>query len=126
MITLTTAPVMDRSQRIARIRRIARIMDVAWRIPGTDIRFGADAVMGLVPGIGDLVAMGISLYMLGEAHRLGVAKSVLLKMAANIAIDTGVGAIPLVGDVFDLFFKSNIKNAKLLVDHLESTQARFT
>ena len=126
MITTTALPAADRAARIARIRRIARIMDVAWRIPGTNIRFGADSVIGLVPGAGDLVTMGVSLYLLGEAHSLGVPKPVLLEMAANIAIDTGLGAIPLLGDLFDVFFKSNTRNARLLVDHLESTQYRFT
>jgi Domain of unknown function (DUF4112) len=124
MITIAASPPFDRAKSIARVKRIARTMDVAWRIPGTSIRFGADSVVGLVPGVGDLVTMGISLYMLAEAHRLGVPKPVLLKMAGNIAIDTGLGAIPFVGDVFDLFFKSNSKNAKLLVEHLKSIEPR--
>lgn len=122
MITITATPPIDRAASIARVKRIARVMDVAWRIPGTKIRFGADSVIGLVPGAGDLVTMGISLYMLAEAHRLGIPKPILLKMAGNIAIDTGIGAIPLVGDVFDMFFKSNSKNAKLLVDCIEKNQ----
>lgn len=125
MITITAAPPFDRAASIARVKRVARVMDVAWRIPGTKIRFGADSVIGLVPGAGDLVTMGISLYMLAEARRLGIPKPILLKMAGNIAIDTGIGAIPLVGDVFDMFFKSNSKNAKLLVDHLDSIEAKI-
>ena len=122
MITITATPPVNRAASIARVKRIARIMDVAWRIPGTKIRFGADSVIGLVPGAGDLVTMGISLYMLAEAHRLGIPQPILLKMAGNIAIDTGIGAIPVVGDVFDMFFKSNSKNAKLLVDYIEKNQ----
>jgi Domain of unknown function (DUF4112) len=125
MITVTASPPFDRAKSIARVKRIARTMDVAFRIPGTKIRFGADSVVGLVPGVGDLFTMGISLYMLAEAHRLGAPKPLLLKMAGNIAIDTGLGAVPLVGDVFDLFFKSNSKNAKLLVEHLESIEHRI-
>lgn len=122
MITITATTPLNRAASIARVKRIARVMDVAWHIPGTKIRFGADSVIGLVPGAGDLVTMGISLYMLAEAHRLGIPKPILLKMAGNIAIDTGIGAIPLVGDLFDLFFKSNSKNAKLLVDYIEKNQ----
>ena len=122
MITITATTPLNRAASIARVKRIARVMDVAWHIPGTKIRFGADSVIGLVPGAGDLVTMGISLYMLAEAHRLGIPKPILLKMAGNIAIDTGIGAIPLVGDVFDLFFKSNSKNAKLLVDYIDKNQ----
>jgi hypothetical protein len=119
MITIISAPTVNRAASIARVKRIARIMDTAWGIPGTKMRFGADSLIGLVPGAGDLVTMGISLYMLAEAHRLGIPKSILLKMAGNIAVDTGIGAVPLVGDVFDLFFKSNSKNAKLLIDYIE-------
>jgi Domain of unknown function (DUF4112) len=119
MIAIISAPTVNRAASIARVKRIARIMDTAWGIPGTKMRFGADSLIGLVPGAGDLVTMGISLYMLAEAHRLGIPKSILLKMAGNIAVDTGIGAVPLVGDVFDLFFKSNRKNAKLLVDYIE-------
>jgi Domain of unknown function (DUF4112) len=122
MISITATPALHPAASIARIKRVARVMDYAWRIPGTKIRFGADSVIGLVPGAGDIVTMGISLYMLGEAHRLGIPKSILLKMAGNIAIDSGIGAIPLVGDVFDMFFKSNSKNAKLLVDFIERNQ----
>jgi hypothetical protein len=125
MKSVTASPPFNRAKSIARVKRIARTMDVAFRIPGTKIRFGADSIVGLVPGVGDLVTMGISLYMLAEAHRLGAPKHLLFKMAGNIAIDTGLGAIPLVGDVFDLFFKSNTKNAKLLVEHLESIERRI-
>ena len=119
MITIISAPTVNRAASIARVKRIARIMDTAWGIPGTKMRFGADSLIGLVPGAGDLVTMGISLYMLAEAHRLGIPKSILLKMAGNIAVDTGIGSVPLVGDVFDLFFKSNSKNVKLIIDYIE-------
>jgi Domain of unknown function (DUF4112) len=119
MTTIAANQSLGHAASIARIKRIARVMDVAWRIPGTKIRFGADSIIGLVPGAGDLVTMGVSLYVLAEAHRMGAPKSLLLKMAGNIAIDSGIGAIPLVGDVFDMFFKSNTKNAKLLLEHFE-------
>ena len=110
----------DREATLLRLRRIARLMDTAFRIPGTRIRFGADPLLGLGPGGGDIVSLGIGLYAFAEAVRLGVPKSVMARMLANIAIDTGVGAIPLAGDIFDLFFKSNTRNLKLLLDHLES------
>ncbi len=121
MITKTATHSIDHAAGILRLKRMARIMDTAWRIPGTKIRFGADSIIGLVPGGGDLVTMCISLAVLAEAHRLGVPKNILVKMAGNIAIDTGIGAIPLVGDVFDMFFKSNSKNIKLLLEHFEKT-----
>jgi Domain of unknown function (DUF4112) len=119
MTAFAAASKINRSVGLARIRRISQVMDMAWRIPGTKFRFGADSVIGLVPGAGDLVTMGVSLYVLAEAHRMGAPKSLLLKMAGNTAIDSGIGAIPLVGDVFDMFFKSNTKNAKLLLEHFE-------
>lgn len=119
MTIIATNQGLSHAAGIARIKRIARVMDVALHIPGTKIRFGADSIIGLVPGAGDLVTMGVSLYVLAEAHRLGAPRSLLLKMAGNIAIDSSIGAIPLVGDVFDMFFKSNTKNTKLLIDHFE-------
>lgn len=109
----------DREKTLLRLRRVAKLMDTAFRIPGTRLRFGADPLLGLVPGGGDLVSLGISLYAFSEAMRLGVPRGVMMRMLGNIAIDTGVGAVPLVGDIFDLFFKSNTRNLKLLLDHLE-------
>jgi hypothetical protein len=103
--------------RIKRLRTIARLMDSAIKIPGTRISFGADSILGLIPGAGDVVAAGISLFAVAEAHQLGVPKAILMKMLANVAIDTGLGSIPLVGDVFDMFFKSNTKNLALLLEH---------
>jgi Domain of unknown function (DUF4112) len=116
MISISTAKPIDRVKTINRLRNIARVMDTAVKIPGTKIRFGADSIIGLVPGAGDLVTMGISIYVLAEAARLGLPREVLLKMAGNIAIDTGIGAIPIVGDIFDMFFKSNTKNLSLLLE----------
>jgi hypothetical protein len=94
-------------------------MDSALCIPGTRIRFGADSALGLIPGAGDVIGLGISLFALGEAMRLGVPPRLLARMIGNIAIDTGLGAIPVAGDIFDLLFKSNTRNLKLLLEHLE-------
>jgi hypothetical protein len=123
MIAIAATPTIDRAASIVRIKQIVRVMDFALRIPGTKIRFGADSIIGLVPGAGDLVTMGVSLYVLAEAHRLGAPKNILVKMAGNIALDTGVGTLPIVGDVFDMFFKSNSKNVKLLLEHFEKSDA---
>ena len=115
-MTMTTT---DHAKTLAKLQRLARLMDTAWRIPFTRIRFGADSVMGLVPGAGDVLGLGISAYALLLAHRLGAPKSLLLRMLANSAVDAGLGTVPVLGDVFDLFFKSNTKNLKLLTDFLE-------
>jgi hypothetical protein len=109
----------DHARRLARLKTLARLMDSAFRIPGTRIRFGADSALGLIPGAGDVIGLGISLFALGEAMRLGVPSRLLVRMIGNIAIDTGLGAIPVAGDIFDLLFKSNTRNLKLLLEHLE-------
>ena len=105
-------------KRLNRLHVIAKFMDTGWGVPFTKIRFGADAVAGLVPGFGDVGAAMISLYIVLEARKLGAPNHVLVKMLANVAIDTGVGTIPVVGDIFDIFFKSNIKNIDLLHDFI--------
>ena len=109
----------DHARRLARLKQLAHIMDSALRIPGTRIRFGADSALGLIPGAGDVLGLGISLFALLEAVRLGAPGHVLTRMIANVAIDTGLGAIPVVGDIFDLLFKSNTRNLKLLLEHFE-------
>lgn len=101
-----------------RLETLARALDSAFRIPGTSIRFGADTIVGLVPGIGDLVTQGLALYLVHEAWRLGVSSRTLARMIGNVAVDTVVGAIPLIGDVGDLFFKANSKNVALLREHI--------
>ena len=113
----------QRLRRLARISRLARTMDSAIRIPGTGIRFGADSVIGLVPGIGDAAGGLIGLFMINEARRLGLPKRKLLKMAANVGLDAVVGSVPLLGDVFDVYFKSHRRNANLILDHFEADRA---
>jgi hypothetical protein len=109
----------DHARSIARLKLIARVMDTALRIPGTGIRFGADSALGLVPGAGDVVSLGISAFALIEAWRLGAPPRLIARMIGNVAIDTGLGAIPIAGDIFDVLFKSNTRNLKLLLDHFE-------
>jgi Domain of unknown function (DUF4112) len=113
---------LDHAKTITRLQRLARFMDTAFRIPFTRVRFGADSILGLVPGAGDVIGLGISAYAIMMAHRLGAPRSLILKMLANAGIDAGLGTIPIVGDIFDMFFKSNTKNVKLLTDFLEKNQ----
>ena len=109
-----------REERIARIETIAGLLDTAFVIPGTGFRFGVDGLIGLVPGVGDLLTTGISLWLVKEAHVLGVPKHLIARMLGNIVIDGVVGAVPLVGDAFDLVWKSNRRNLHLLRRHLDS------
>ncbi len=104
-----------------RLKLLSRFMDAGWGIPGTKVRFGADSVLGLVPGAGDLAGMLISLYVVVKAYELGAPNHILLRMVGNIAIDTGLGSVPVLGDIFDVFFKSNIKNVDLLHDFLRKS-----
>jgi hypothetical protein len=109
---------IERLKTITRLERFAKLMDTAWRIPFTRWRFGLDSVLGLIPGAGDGVNLLLSVYSLHLARKLGAPNSLMLKMAANAGIDFGLGSIPVLGDIFDLFFKSNTRNLKLLTDYL--------
>jgi hypothetical protein len=110
---------IERLHTIKRLERFARLMDSAWRVPFTRWRFGLDSVFGLLPGAGDGVNLLMSLYAMNLARKLGAPNHLLLKMAANAGVDFGLGSVPIVGDVFDMFFKSNTRNLKLLQDYLE-------
>lgn len=108
-----------KAERLARIDRLARIMDTAFAIPGTRIRFGADTVIGLAPGVGDLVTQAVAAYIIYEAHRLGVPKRKLLRMGGNLLVDTAFGVVPILGDVADMFFRANKRNMRIVREHLE-------
>jgi hypothetical protein len=103
---------------IARLDGLAKLLDGAVRIPGTDVRVGVDALIGLVPVVGDLVGKAISGYLILEARRLGVSNWTIARMAANTTVDTIVGVVPIVGDVFDVMFRANQKNIALLKAHI--------
>lgn len=107
------------------LETLARWMDSTFQIPGWGIRFGWDALLGLIPGVGDTISAIISLYILGAARRYDVSKITLLRMAGNIALDYVVGSLPLLGDVFDVYWKANQKNVALLQrDLLSPTTGR--
>ena len=106
--------------RLKRIRLLSRLLDEQFRIPGTTYRVGLDGLLGLIPGVGDAAGALLSTYILYEAIRLGAPSTVLLRMIANIGIDAVGGAIPVVGDIFDMAWKTNKKNAALLHAYLAS------
>jgi len=89
-------------------------------VPGTNIRFGLDAIVGLVPGIGDFLMSLVSLYIVHEARQLGAPTHLLVRMVANIAIDGIVGSAPVAGDIFDVMWRANRRNMALLYSHLRS------
>ena len=108
---------------LARARTLARLLDSAARVPGTNIRFGADAIIGLVPGLGDIGGAALAGYLVILAQRLGVPRAVVLRMLANVAVDTLAGSVPVIGDLFDVAYKSNLRNVALLEQALERPAA---
>ena len=108
---------------IDHLDRIADRMDSFARIPFTGVRVGLDSLLGLVPGIGDALALAPAGYILKEAHRLGAPRPLLTRMALNTGLDALIGTVPLIGDLFDIGFKSNKRNVALLRRHLETQRA---
>ena len=106
-------------RRLARLRRIGWLLDSSIPVPGTRFTLGIDQIVGLVPGIGDLIAGFFSLYIILEAARIGAPRGVLARMGWNVAVDTLVGEVPILGDLFDIGFKANIRNLALLDGYLQ-------
>ena len=96
---------------------VSTFLDNQFRIPGTNTRFGLDFIMGLVPYAGDVASFGVSSVLVLTMVRYGASGSVILRMLWNIFLDTVVGAIPILGDIFDLYYKSNRRNFELLKAH---------
>jgi hypothetical protein len=108
----------SQADSVARVTAVAKFLDSAFVIPGINRRFGMDAVIGLVPGIGDLLSALLASYIIWEARQLGLPRWKIARMVANVAFDTALGAIPIAGDVFDVFFKANQRNVRIIQDHI--------
>ena len=103
--------------RVARLRRLAVLLDDSIPIPGTRFRIGVESIVGLIPGAGDLAGGAFSLYILLQAARMGVPRPLLARMGTNLVVDVVVGAVPILGDLFDAGFKANMRNLALLEGH---------
>jgi Domain of unknown function (DUF4112) len=114
----------SRRARIARIDALATLLDSALVIPGTGMRLGLDALIGLVPAVGDIVTTALSLFIVHEAYQLGVPGHILLRMLGNVAVDGALGAVPVVGDAFDVLWRANRRNVRLLREWLEREEWR--
>ena len=112
-------PTQPQPRGLKHLGRLARLMDAQFRIPGTDIRFGLDGLIGLIPGAGDLSTFAVSGYMLWVMANNGASGFVLARMVVNILIDALLGSIPLIGDLFDIAFKANLRNMRLMQEHYE-------
>ena len=105
---------LSREQRLARLDAVARLLDVAFVLPGTNIRYGIDGVIRLVPVVGDLIASAFSLWLVREARAIGAPWHVTARMLANVALEGTVGMVPVAGDAFDVMFRANMRNMRLL------------
>lgn len=112
---LADAP-LDREATLKRLRWLANFLDTAVRLPG-GFRFGADSVIGLAPGVGDVATALIACYFVYEGRRLGLPKSKLMRMSGNVVLDLVFGALPILGDLFDTIFKANVRNLKIIEEH---------
>lgn len=125
---LPEASMAEENRRAAkeRLGRMAWLLDNSIPLPGTDFRVGLDGLIGLIPGIGDLVGAALSSYILAEAARLGVPKAMLLRMGLNIVVETIIGVVPFVGDVFDFAWKANQRNVRLLNTYIDEPRRTAT
>jgi hypothetical protein len=111
---LTVRKTRINRRELDRLDRLSRLLDTAFVIPGTNIRMGIDPLLGLIPGIGDLAGLFLSSYIILQAAKLGAPRRSLMMMVFNILLETVIGAIPVVGDMFDIYFKANRRNVALL------------
>jgi len=109
----------DEAALLVRLAALSRLLDHAFRIPGTDIRFGLDAILGLIPVVGDVMSNVIAAYLVLEARRLGLSKWDTTRMVGNILVDASISAVPIAGDVFDVFWRASDRNMSILYEHLE-------
>jgi Domain of unknown function (DUF4112) len=114
----------SRRATVDRLDMIAALLDTVLLIPGSNIRFGVEALLRLWPGVGDAVASALSLYLIYEAWRLSVPRLLLGRMLANVVLEGTIGAVPIAGDAFDVFFRANRRNITLLRQHFARTGYR--
>ena len=105
-------------EKLTRLRQLSENLDESFTIPGTNIKFGIDALIGLILGGGDLMGSLFSLYILRTAIKMKLPKSAILSIMFNIILDTTIGIVPVVGDIFDIFWKSNKRNMRIIEKHL--------
>lgn len=107
-------------ETLEKLQQLSNLMDKAFIIPGTNIRFGFDSIVGLIPVVGDTLTVAVSGYIYSFAKKAGVPRRKRMRMAWNIFIDWLIGLIPVLGDIFDVGFKANSKNVHIIMTHVES------
>ena len=113
---------VDRAEVLRRLDMLAQLMDNAFVIPGLNRRVGLDSIIGLVPGVGDAISAALASYIIWEARQLGLPRWKIARMIGNVAVDTALGAVPFAGDVFDIFFKANERNLRIIHEHLGTSR----
>lgn len=112
-----TPAISHSPEALHRVERVAKVLDDVVRIPGTNIRVGLDSVIGLIPGVGDVIGLGLGSWFVYEAHRLGAPAALKWRMARNVGIDAISGLVPVIGDIVDVAYRSNRRNLELLRGH---------
>ena len=115
----TQAARVNQSDSMAWVDRWTDLLDTKFRIPGTNIRFGADFLLGLLPGVGDGLSLSFSGLLIATMAKNGASGKLVVRMLLNTLIDTTIGSIPIFGNVFDLYYKANLRNLKLMREHYE-------
>jgi Domain of unknown function (DUF4112) len=105
---------LTREQRLARLDAAAKLLDIAFIVPGTNIRYGIDGIIGLIPVVGDIIATALSLWLVREARALGAPWHITARMLGNVAVQGVIGTVPVAGDAFDVLFRANMRNVRLL------------
>ena len=121
-------PILTEQQRsvpqLQWVDTFSRVLDTKFRIPGTDLRFGLDFILGLVPGAGDILSLGMSGTLIATMARHGASPLLVTRMLLNVVLDAFVGAIPILGNIFDLVYKANYRNAELMKEYYEEGKHR--
>tara|TARA_R110000787_G_scaffold12074_39_gene39383 strand:+ start:1030 stop:1521 length:492 start_codon:yes stop_codon:yes gene_type:complete len=118
------SPDTERQRARARLDKLSWLLDDSVRIPGTNFRLGLDSIIGLIPGLGDVIGLVLGAGIVYQGVRLDAPRPLIVKMLGNAAADAIGGLLPFVGDLFDFAFKSNRRNAKLLIEHLDSLEPK--
>lgn len=110
---------VQRQQLRTRLEQLANLLDTAWRIPGTRVRFGVDGLIGLVPVAGDLAGMAMGLWMIWQARSVKAPLRLQIKMLLNLGIEAVIGIVPLIGDAFDVLWQANQRNRRVLLKWMD-------
>lgn len=109
----------DYESTVESIEALAQLMDSQFKVPGIGINLGVDTIIGLIPGVGDTIGLGIAGYIVMRGAKMGVAKDQITKMGFNIFVDWLIGLVPIIGDLFDMGWKANNRNAQIIREHFE-------